>query len=82
MDASWRRPTGIRTVCCRNDRLRRQRQRQRLRLPAITGAQVWEGSAGAAVARPDEHNGFVLQGIQIADGLLAVPATSRMTVFG
>ncbi len=49
---------------------------------ATTGAQVWEGSAGAAVVRPDEHNGFVLQGIQIADGLLAVPATSRMTVFG
>jgi outer membrane protein assembly factor BamB len=49
---------------------------------AITGKQVWEGSAGAPVARPDEHNDFVLQGIQIADGLLAVPASSRMTVFG
>jgi outer membrane protein assembly factor BamB len=48
----------------------------------ITGAQVWQGSAGAPVIRPDEHNGFVLQGIQIADGLLAVPASTRMTVFG
>lgn len=48
----------------------------------ITGAQLWEGSAGAPVVRPDEHNDFVLQGIQIADGLLAVPASTRMTVFG
>jgi outer membrane protein assembly factor BamB len=48
----------------------------------ITGAQVWEGSAGAPVIAPDEHNDFVLQGIQIADGLLAVPASTRMTVFG
>lgn len=48
----------------------------------ITGAQLWEGSAGASVLRPEEHNDWVLQGIQIADGLLAVPASTRMTVFG
>lgn len=49
---------------------------------AITGKQVWQGSAGAPVLRPEEHNDWVLQGLQIADGLLAVPATTRMTVFG
>jgi outer membrane protein assembly factor BamB len=48
---------------------------------AITGAQVWQGSAGAPVLAPDEHNDVVLQGIQIADGLPAVPASTRMTVF-
>jgi outer membrane protein assembly factor BamB len=49
---------------------------------AITGKLVWEGFADAPVNRPDEHNDFVLQGLQIADGLLAVPASTRMSVFG
>ncbi|HEY3923822.1 MAG TPA: PQQ-binding-like beta-propeller repeat protein [Acidothermaceae bacterium] len=47
-----------------------------------TGKQVWEASTGATFVGPDEHNGSVLQGLQIGDGLLAVPATTRMTVFG
>jgi outer membrane protein assembly factor BamB len=47
-----------------------------------TGKQVWQASTGATFVGPDEHNGSVLQGLQVGDGLLAVPATTRMTVFG
>ena len=47
-----------------------------------TGKQVWQAPTGATFDGPDEHNGGVLQGLQIGDGLLAVPATTRMTVFG
>lgn len=46
-----------------------------------TGAQVWAADAGAPVLAPDEHNALMLQGLAIGDGVLAVPATTRLTVF-
>jgi outer membrane protein assembly factor BamB len=46
-----------------------------------TGARVWAADAGAPVLTPDEHNAWMLQGLAIGDGVLAVPATTRLTVF-
>jgi len=47
-----------------------------------TGKQVWSGSAGAPVVGPDEQNATVLQGLAIGNGVLAVPASTRLTIFG
>jgi outer membrane protein assembly factor BamB len=47
-----------------------------------TGAETWSGSAGAPISAPDEHNAFILTGLAEAQGVLAVPAGNRLTVFG
>ena len=47
-----------------------------------TGRQVWAGDALAPVLPPDEHNAQQLQGLAVGGGVLAVPASTRLTVFG
>ena len=49
---------------------------------ATTGRQTWHASVHAPVLYPEEHNEFELQGLAIGDGVLAVPASSHLTVFG
>jgi outer membrane protein assembly factor BamB len=47
----------------------------------VTGRQVWSGSVGTAIAAPDEHNGWNLTGLAVADGHLLVPAGNTLTAF-
>ncbi|HVQ88725.1 MAG TPA: PQQ-binding-like beta-propeller repeat protein [Actinomycetes bacterium] len=46
------------------------------------GQLRWTGSVGAPVQTPDEHNAGQLQALAIGDGILAVPARHRLSVFG
>jgi outer membrane protein assembly factor BamB len=53
-----------------------------LGLSTATGAQVWSGDAGEAVPPGDEFPAFGMGGMNIGDGLLAVPTQHRLVVFG
>jgi outer membrane protein assembly factor BamB len=49
---------------------------------AHNGEEVWHASAGAPIAAPNENDAVVLTGLAEAQGVLAVPAGNRLTVFG
>ncbi|HEY5011615.1 MAG TPA: PQQ-binding-like beta-propeller repeat protein, partial [Acidimicrobiia bacterium] len=51
-------------------------------LDELTGAGVWSGSAGGGISAPDEHNANGLTGLAEAEGHLAVPARTHLTMFG
>ena len=49
---------------------------------AVTGAQVWNASVGAAIPAPDEHNvSQPLTGLNAGDGLLIVPAGGLLVAY-
>ena len=47
-----------------------------------SGLEVWQASAGAPIAAPDEQNANGTTGLAEAQGVLAVPAGDRLTIFG
>jgi outer membrane protein assembly factor BamB len=50
-------------------------------LDQATGHVLWSGDAGAPILAPDEHNPTQLTGMGIGQGLLVVPASTRVTAF-
>ena len=50
-------------------------------LDEATGTVVWSANAGSPISPPDEQNLVVLVGIAAAEGVLIVPASSRLTAF-
>ena len=51
-------------------------------LDTNTGANVWTGTVGAAVNRPDEHNsGSPLTGLGAGEGLIVVPASNLVVAY-
>ncbi|HYR15264.1 MAG TPA: PQQ-binding-like beta-propeller repeat protein, partial [Mycobacterium sp.] len=50
-------------------------------LDQATGHVLWSGYAGAPILAPDEHNKTQLTGMAIGQGLLVVPASTRVTAF-
>ncbi len=44
-----------------------------------SGALLWTGTAGGAIAPPDEHNDQLLTGFGVGDGYLIVPAGNVLT---
>ena len=49
---------------------------------ASSGVQIWSATAGAPISTPDEHNTFQTVGLNVADGLLLVPAGGKLVAFG
>jgi outer membrane protein assembly factor BamB len=47
-----------------------------------SGTQVWSGTAGSAIAGPDEQNADILAGAGIGGGLLVMAAENELTAFG
>jgi outer membrane protein assembly factor BamB len=47
-----------------------------------TGATVWSANAGAPIGFPDEHNAVQLTGLNVAGGLLLVPAGGKLVAYG
>jgi outer membrane protein assembly factor BamB len=47
-----------------------------------TGTLLWSANAGQPVTGVDEHNAVLRTGLAAADGLLIVPATNRLIVYG
>ncbi|HEU4510023.1 MAG TPA: PQQ-binding-like beta-propeller repeat protein [Pyrinomonadaceae bacterium] len=51
-------------------------------LDASTGANVWTGTVGAPVNRPDEHNSSApLTGLGAGEGLIVVPASNLVVAY-
>lgn len=51
-------------------------------LSETTGANVWTGTVGAAVNRPDEHNvSQPLTGLAAGEGLVVVPASNLLVAY-
>ncbi|MBI5428907.1 MAG: Ig-like domain-containing protein [Nitrosomonadales bacterium] len=49
---------------------------------AVTGVQIWSGTAGAAIAAPDEHNvSQPLTGFGAGEGYLVVPAGNVLSAW-
>jgi outer membrane protein assembly factor BamB len=51
-------------------------------LDAKTGALTWKTSLGAPVTAPNEYNNVPITGLAAGGGLLVVPATNLLQVFG
>jgi outer membrane protein assembly factor BamB len=52
------------------------------RFDVASGDWQWSGNGGAPVSHPDEHNAWMLAGLAEGRGVVAVSATTRLTVFG
>lgn len=46
-----------------------------------TGSNIWTGTVGAAVNRPDEHNSDPLNGLGAGEGLIVVPASNLLVAY-
>ena len=50
-------------------------------LDTATGRQAWSANVGSPILAPDEHNEVVLTGLGAGEGLLVVPASSKLVAF-
>lgn len=48
----------------------------------LTGQQIWSAQVGAPIPPPDEHNAVLTTGLGAGDGLLFVPAGTRLVAYG